>query len=355
MVVVSSPLETQAYHMIKKIAIVILNWNGKKYLESFLPSVCSSTYPNLEIVIGDNGSSDGSVLFLQEEYPFIRVIETGVNLGFTGGYNEVLKAVEADYFILLNSDVEVTPNWVEPLITLMEKDPSIAACQPKIRAYYQKNEFEHAGAAGGFIDKFGYPFCAGRILDTVETDQGQYNSSREIFWASGAALCIKAAAWKKAQGFDRDFFAHMEEIDLCWRLKAMGYKIWYCSESVVYHVGGGTLNKENPFKTYLNFRNNLFMLQKNLPFWRSLFTIFIRFWLDFLALLHFLLQGKRKDAIAVSKAHVNFFRNFKKTVRKRKQIKKTKSISNIYQGSIIWLYFVKRKKKFIELDSNHFS
>ncbi|SEL34216.1 hypothetical protein SAMN05661044_02218 [Olivibacter domesticus] len=355
MVMVSSPLETQAYYMIKKIAIVILNWNGRKYLESFLPSVCSNTYPNLEIVIGDNGSTDDSISFLQEKYPFIKVIETGTNLGFAGGYNEVLKNLEADYFILLNSDVEVTDNWVEPLITLMEKNPSIAACQPKICAYHQKSEFEHAGAAGGFIDKLGYPFCAGRILDTIETDHGQYNNSREIFWASGAALCIKAEAWKKVQGFDKDFFAHMEEIDLCWRLKAIGYKIWYCGQSVVYHVGGGTLNKENPFKTYLNFRNNLFMLQKNLPFWRSLFTIFIRFWLDFLALLHFLFQGKRKDAIAISKAHIHFFRNFNKTVRKRKQIKKIKSISNIYQGSIIWFYFVKGKKKFSQLAANRFS
>lgn len=352
---VASSLETQTYHMIKKVAIVILNWNGKDHLEKFLPSVCLSTYPNLEIIIGDNGSTDNSIPFIKGNYPALKIIETGANLGFAEGYNQVLRNVEADYMVLLNSDVEVTSNWIEPVITLMEADPSIAACQPKICSYDQKDEFEHAGAAGGFIDKFGYPFCAGRILDTTEIDHGQYNNSKEIFWASGAALFVRTEAWNNVQGFDKDFFAHMEEIDLCWRLKALGYKIWYCSHSIVYHVGGGTLHKENPFKTYLNFRNNLFMLQKNLPFWQALFVISVRFWLDFLALLHFLVQGKRKDAKAVSKAHINFLRNFRKTVAKRKQIKKAKSTSNVYNGSIIWFYFIKGKKKFSQLDKKRFS
>ncbi|MFC0318986.1 MULTISPECIES: glycosyltransferase family 2 protein [Olivibacter] len=340
--------------MNKKVAVVILNWNGRSYLEKFLPSVCASTYPNLEIVIGDNGSTDDSVSFIQTEYPSLTLINNKENFGFAEGYNRVLEQVEADYFVLLNSDVQVDPYWIEPVIELMEADSKIGAAQPKILSFYDKKKFEHAGAAGGFIDYLGYPFCAGRILEKTEVDQGQYNHPKEIFWASGAAFFIKRDAWRKAKGFDKDFFAHMEEIDLCWRLKLFGYSIYYCPKSAVYHVGGGTLSKENPFKTYLNFRNNLVMLQKNLPLMQAIFVIFIRFWLDFIALLRFISEGKRKDALAVSKAHVNFFRNFRKNARKRKRTKSKKVSSGIYRASIIWAYFILQKQKFTELNNKKF-
>ena len=244
-----------------RVAVVILNWNGRFFLEKFLPSVYNSSYPNLEFVIGDNASTDDSVVFVQENYPSVKILTNKTNLGFAGGYNAILKRVEADYYVLLNSDVEVTQNWIEPVIDYMESYPDIVAAQPKILAYHEKNKFEHAGAAGGFIDKYGYPFCRGRIFNDVEEDNGQYNTPMEIFWATGAALFIKSTAWKASGGFDDDFFAHMEEIDLCWRLKRMGYRIGYVGESVVYHVGGGTLNTSNPKKSYLNFRNNLVMLQ----------------------------------------------------------------------------------------------
>lgn len=340
--------------MNKRVAVVILNWNGKHHLEKFLPSVCASTYPNLEIIIGDNGSTDGSVFFIRTEYPFLTLIENKENFGFAEGYNRILEQVEADYFVLLNSDVEVSPYWIEPIIEFMEKNSAIGAAQPKILSFQDKTKFEHAGAAGGFIDYLGYPFCAGRILEKTETDRGQYNVPKEIFWASGAAFFIRSVAWKKVRGFDIDFFAHMEEIDLCWRLKQMGYLIYYCPESAVYHVGGGTLNKENPFKTYLNFRNNLVMLQKNLPFMQAILVIFIRFWLDFIALLRFLSEGKRKDALAISKAHISFFRNFKKNAHKRKLLTLKNVRSGIYRASIIWAYFVLKRRKFGELNVKKF-
>ncbi|MBS1504468.1 MAG: glycosyltransferase family 2 protein, partial [Bacteroidetes bacterium] len=296
-------------NQIPKVAIVILNWNGVKYLRQFLPSVLSSSWPNLDIIVGDNGSTDGSVEFLQKEFPQVHIICNDKNYGFTGGYNRVLEKVDADYFILLNSDVEVHPGWIAPVIELMESDPLIAAAAPKIISFADKDHFEHAGAAGGFIDKTGYIFCRGRMFYEIEADKGQYDKSDEVFWASGAAMFIKKHCWVESGGFDDRFFAHMEEIDLCWRLKNMGYKVMYCAESVVYHVGGGTLNTENPFKTFLNFRNNLLLLKNNLSLWRACFVIFIRFWLDLLAIARFLNEGKRKDAWAVSRAHQNFVRH----------------------------------------------
>lgn len=339
-----------------KAAIVILNWNGRFFLEKFLPSVYNSSYPNLEFILGDNGSTDDSVAFVQSFYPGIRVICTGNNLGFAGGYNEVLRQVDADYFVLLNSDVEVTPDWLQPIIALMEKDPAIAAAQPKIRNYHQRDTFEHAGAAGGYIDRFGYPFCRGRILNVLEKDEGQYDDACEIFWATGAAMVIRRSCWISAGGFDADFFAHMEEIDLCWRLKLAGYTIWYCPDAVVYHVGGGTLHKENPYKTYLNFRNNLLMLQKNLPFRSAIYRIFVRFWLDLLALIRFLAEGKIKDAGAVNKAHTSFFRHFRKTAAKRRKPGPANGthLSGVYKGSLIWDFFVRGKKCFSSLHRNRF-
>ena len=332
------------------VAVVILNWNGKKYLEKFLPSVLKCTYPNLEVIIADNASYDDSIDFILQNFPLVRIIENSLNLGFAGGYNEALKEVKSDYFILLNSDVEVEPDWIEPIIELMESDTKIAAAQPKIKDYNRKEYFEHAGAAGGFLDKYGYPFCRGRIFDTVEKDKGQYNKSGEIFWASGAAFFIKRKAWVEAGGFDSDFFAHMEEIDLCWRLRNSSYKIMYCSGSSVYHIGGGTLSKEDPKKTFLNFRNNLWMLQKNLPKDRVFKTIFIRFWLDFISIVKFSAEGKFKNAIAVSKAHFAFFGSLHRTNRKRKKLKNQETIGKgFYFKSIVWKYFIERVKTFNKL------
>ncbi len=337
-----------------KVALVILNWNGEFFLEKFLPSVYNSAYPNIEFIIGDNMSTDKSVAFVKEYYPQITIIQNDQNYGFAGGYNKVLEHVEADYYILLNSDVEVTENWIAPVIEMLESNPDMVAAQPKILAYHEKTKFEHAGGAGGFIDSYGYPFCRGRIMDQLESDNGQYNDEREIFWASGAAFFIKSRAWKEAKGFDADFFAHMEEIDLCWRLKKMDYKIGYCSKSVVYHVGGGTLNTSNPKKTYLNFRNNLVMLQKNLPFWTAVWVIFARLWLDLAALIKFLLEKKFKDAWAISRSHQYFFLNIFKTAEKRNEQTRFENTTGKYKGCIIWDFFVNNHRKFSELPDKNF-
>lgn len=336
-----------------KVSVVILNWNGRFFLEKFLPSVYNSTYPNIEFVIGDNGSTDDSLDFVKANYPQIRIIQNDQNYGFAGGYNKVLEQVQADYYILLNSDVEVTTHWIEPVIEMMERENYVAA-QPKIRAFHKKTHFEHAGGAGGYLDKWGYPFCRGRILHVTEEDRGQYDTEEEIFWATGAALFIKSSAWREAQGFDADFFAHMEEIDLCWRIKRLGHKIGYCPKSTVYHVGGGTLQTSNPKKTYLNFRNNLFMLHKNLPLGQALGIIFIRFWLDLLALIHFLVQGKGKDAWAISRSHQAFFTNFFKNSKKRKKYNVPFNKKGLYKKSIIWDFYVNKIQKFSDLSAKNF-
>jgi GT2 family glycosyltransferase len=339
-----------------KVAVVILNWNGTKYLKQFLPSVMASTWPGLEVVMGDNASTDDSVAFVSENYPTVSIIQNDKNYGFTGGYNRILAQVDADYYILLNSDVEVVPGWIEPVISLMESDELIAAAAPKLLAYAQKDTFEHAGAAGGFIDAYGYPFCRGRLFNEVEKDHGQYEQSGEVFWASGASLFIKKKYWDLAGGFDERFFAHMEEIDLCWRLKNRGYKVMYCAQSTVYHVGGGTLDAENPFKTYLNFRNNLLLLSNNLSFWRAFWVISLRIWMDLLALLRFLAEGKRRDAWAVRRAHQSFFAGLFKSKAKSEKPKitlgdspLTANLKGTFRGSIVWQFFVKKKIKFTDL------
>lgn len=336
-----------------KVAVVILNWNNRYFLEKFLPYVYNSHYPNIEFIIGDNASTDDSIGFVKEYYPQIRIIQNDKNYGFAGGYNKILEHVEADYFILLNSDVEVSDNWIEPIITMMEKE-NYAAAQPKILSYHQKTKYEHAGAAGGYLDRYGYPFCSGRIMNITEVDTGQYDQEKEIFWASGAAFFIKANVWKELQGFDEDFFAHMEEIDLCWRMKKKGYRIGYCPSSVVYHVGGGTLNTSNPKKTYLNFRNNLVMLQKNLTVTNSIGIIFIRLWLDLIALFHFLIQGKFKDAWAISRAHQYFFFNIFKNAAKRKKYSTNFNSKGVYKKSIIWNFYVNKIQKFSDLPVDNF-
>jgi GT2 family glycosyltransferase len=336
-----------------KVAVVILNWNGEKFLKDFLPSIVACNPADVEIIVADNASTDNSISFLKNNYPQVKIIKNAVNGGFAKGYNDALLKVDAEYYVLLNSDVEVTPNWIEPIITLMESDKAIAACQPKIRSFENKDQFEYAGAAGGFIDKYGYPFCRGRILDTIEEDKGQYNDVREVFWATGACLFIRAECYHLVKGFDEDFFAHMEEIDLCWRLKNRGYKIMYCPDSTVFHVGGGTLNKTSPKKTYLNFRNNLILLCKNHPPQYFSIKLIFRMKLDGIAGLKFLLSGQFRHFVAVLKAHKSFYASLGKTLKKRKALKaevKEYTTSAVYLYSIIADYYLRGKKTFKEID-----
>lgn len=332
------------------VAVVILNWNGQNFLERFLPSVVNTNYSNLQIIVADNSSTDSSVSFLAEHFPNVEVIVNDKNYGFAEGYNQALAKVQADYFILLNSDVEVPENWVKPVIDVMENDPNIAAAQPKIKWQKNKTMLEYAGAAGGFIDSFGFTFCRGRIFDQLEEDLHQYDTNIPVFWASGAAFFIKSSAWREIGGLDADLFAHMEEIDLCWRLKNKGYKVLCCTSAEVYHVGGGTLDASSPFKSYLNFRNNLIIMQKNLPLGEAIYKVFIRLWIDLLALFQFLFKGQFGFAFSINKAHYNFFKSFFKTAAKRsdKQIS-LKKHQGVLRGSIVWKYFVGKKRKFSEL------
>lgn len=333
----------------QKIAVVILNWNGKKHLQEFLPSVISHTPSNVDIVVADNGSTDDSIEFLKANFPSVRITKNTINGGFAKGYNEALKQVKANIYILLNSDVEVGKNWIEPLIERLNSSNLIAACQPKILSYKEKNKYEHAGAAGGFIDKFGFAFCRGRIFNTIEEDKNQYQDSLEIFWATGSCLAIKADLFHQFGGFDEDFFAHMEEIDLCWRLKNNGYQIWYEANSTVYHLGGGTLNYESPQKIFLNFRNNLFLITKNKASKFIFLDLFIRLLFDGIAGVFFLINGNFNGIIAVLKAHFAFYASLNKMLQKRKQLIQKENLSGIYTKSIVWNYFIKRKRKFSEL------
>ncbi len=336
------------------IAVVILNWNGREFLRKFLPSVLANSSDVAEVIVADNASTDSSIEFLQNNYPHVRIITNRTNGGFARGYNEALAEVEADYFILLNSDIEVTPHWIEPVIKLMESDKSIAACQPKLRSFIDQDKFEYAGAAGGFIDEYGYPFCRGRIFQHIETDHDQYNDAVEIFWATGACMFVRADLYKQFGGLDEDFFAHMEEIDFCWRLKNGGYKIMFCPDSVVYHVGGGTLPKKSSQKTYLNFRNNLSLLYKNLPS-HLLFPVFtVRFLLDGVAALKFLIEAGFGDFYAVLRAHLYFYSHFLHLRRKRKSITQS-MVHGIYKGNLVKEYYINKKTLFTELDPDNFS
>jgi GT2 family glycosyltransferase len=332
------------------VAVVILNWNGLSFLKSFLPQVLSSAYSNLQVIVGDNASTDDSVNFIAANFPQVRIIQNKENFGFAEGYNRVLLQVKADYFVLLNSDVEVPADWIRPVISMMEKDPLIAAAQPKIKSHAEPAKFEYAGAAGGFLDRYGFPFCRGRIFDVIEQDTNQYEDAIEIFWASGAALFVKRHCWEQVGGLDPDFFAHMEEIDVCWRLKNLGYKVVYCPHAEVFHVGGGTLNANNPFKTYLNFRNNLYLLQKNLHKRELYMMLFARIWIDFIAWIHFLLSGETKFAWAINKAHYNFFINYRKTARKRGETQKIfLNHTGVFHSSIVWEFFINKIKVFSKL------
>lgn len=336
-----------------KVAVVILNFNGKYYLEKFLPDIIKNSSPHL-VIVADNGSTDDSVSFLKQNFSNISLIENGGNYGYAEGYNRALERIDAEYFILLNSDVEVSHNWIEPVISLMERNPLIAACQPKILDHANHSIFEYAGASGGFIDKYGYPFCRGRIFNELEKDSGQYNDNTEIFWASGACLFVKSKAFWEVGGFDNDYFAHMEEIDLCWRLKNIGYKIYVEPASVIYHIGGGTLNKLSKRKTFLNFRNNLITYTKNSSpqflFWKIIYRMI----LDGVAAFKFLAEGQPKHFFAVLRAHYYYYAWLGKTLKKRKSMKAKVGFSytntEIYQANIVTEHFLKHKKKFSDLD-----
>jgi GT2 family glycosyltransferase len=333
-----------------KIAVVILNWNGKKYLQQFLPSVLASTYPKYELVVADNGSSDDSIAFIKQYYPAVSLLRLDQNYGFAKGYNKALLQIEADYYVLLNSDVEVQPGWLEPMLALLEKDLSIAACQPKVLSFHNKKLFEYAGAAGGWIDKYGYPFARGRVFELCEEDKGQYDQPEPIFWASGAALFIRARVFHEMKGFDEYFFAHQEEIDLCWRIQLAGYKIYACPASVVYHVGGGTLPRGNSQKTYLNFRNNKIMLSKNLPLSRKIWVMPCRHFLDFVSSAKGLLTGDGGYFIAVVRAHFSFMKWW--LFHKKESIfpvSKKGVLSGFLNKNVAWQYFIKKKKTFAEI------
>lgn len=330
-----------------KIAIIILNWNGISYLKQFLPSVVEYS-SNAQIIVADNCSSDDSISFIEQNYPNIEIIKNHKNYGFARGYNEALKQVRSKYYVLLNSDVEVTKNWLEPMLTELEKNDKIAACQPKIKNYKKKEYFEYAGASGGFIDKLGYPFCRGRIFNTIEKDNGQYDNAIEIFWASGACLFIRSEVYHQIGGLDEFFFAHMEEIDLCWRIKNLGYKIMVYPSSIVFHVGGGTLDKSKPQKTFLNFRNSLLMLHKNLPQNKVFLIILQRLFLDSLAGIKFLLEKKPKHSFAIIKAHFSFYRAMKQN-KLKKDLTRNYHLIGMINKNILLNYFFKKIKTYSNL------
>ncbi|MER3317101.1 MAG: glycosyltransferase family 2 protein [Allomuricauda sp.] len=326
-----------------KIAVVILNWNGESLLKRFLPSVMEYS-KGTDIYVVDNASTDGSIAFLKREYPTIGIVQNKSNGGFAKGYNDGLKNVDADVFCLLNSDVEVTPNWLGPIKDAFETLPNASIIQPKILDLNQRDHFEYAGAAGGFLDMFGYPFCRGRIFQTIEKDEGQYNDIKEVFWATGACMFIKSEVFRALEGFDEDYFAHQEEIDLCWRAKNAGHKVYYVGTSEVYHLGGSTLSNMNPKKTFLNFRNSLYSITKNLPRRKAFPIIIARLLLDAIAAIRFIFQLKFDHCFAILKAHLSFYANFIKMYRKRE---KANFLLKYYvTTSIVWSYFVHQVASF---------
>lgn len=332
-----------------KIAIVILNWNGKELLEKFLPSIIKySNIRHTNIYVADNASTDDSIDFLKANFKTVHIIENTKNFGFAQGYNVALQHVKADIFALVNSDIEVSENWLEPIIETFKKENQTAIIQPKILDYKNKTKFEYAGAAGGFIDNFGYPFCRGRLFNSIENDKGQYNDIKEIFWASGACFFIRSNVYKELNGFDNDFFAHQEEIDLCWRVKNLGYTVKYNGYSTVYHVGGATLNEGNPRKTFLNFRNNLRMLVKNLPNNKVFTIVFIRLFLDGVSGVKFLFELKPLHTLAIIKAHFSLYIQLTKTLKKRNEV--GVKIQNYYlTNNVIKQYFIQKKQTFDKL------
>ncbi|MEM1258342.1 MAG: glycosyltransferase family 2 protein [Bacteroidota bacterium] len=326
-----------------KVALAILNWNGSELLQRFLPDILLFS-KDAEVYVIDNASSDDSIAVLKEQFPKVGIIRNNENLGFTGGYNKGLQSIEADIYCLLNSDVRVTENWLVPILKLFENDRNVAIAQPKILDLNKPNYFEYAGAGGGFIDKLGYPFCRGRIFQALEKDKGQYNDITEIFWATGACMFVKSEVFKSLGGFDEDYFAHQEEVDLCWRAKNAGHTVYYVGESSVYHMGGFTLQNSNPYKTFLNFRNSLYTIVKNLPAKYAWHILFSRLMLDGIAAVRFALQFRGRHAWAVFRAHLSFYRNFKTIYRKRE---KTNFLLKYYPvKSIVWSHFVHQINNF---------
>ena len=328
------------------VAIGILNWNGRSFLEQFLPSVCSITYSNFTVYVIDNDSSDDSIAFVRQHYPQVQIIQTGGNLGFGGGYNAAIAQLHEPYVLMLNSDIEVTPDFLQPMVTLMEQDATIGACQSKLLAYHNKTQFEYGGAAGGSIDLLGYTVCRGRIFDTVETDHNQYPTA-PVFWGGGSCLLVRRTAYEQVQGMYAYYFMHFEEIDLCWKLNSEGYKVYCCNESVVYHVGGGSLDYQSPRKTYYNFRNNLVMCWRNLPALYLLWWLPARVALDIVAALSFAPKKQWKNIAAVGKAYRHFI--YWLFTENNKLPAKTSSLlryDTVYKGSVIFSYFIRGKKTF---------
>lgn len=332
------------------VAIVILNWNGRDFLCRFLPSVLRTTYSQARVIVADNASSDDSLSILEREFPSVERIVLPENYGFARGYNEALKQVSADFYVLLNSDVEVTPSWLEPMVELFASNQRIAVCAPKLRAVHQPTHFEYAGASGGWIDHYGYPFARGRVFDGVEEDRGQYDDAVPVFWATGAALMVRASVYQDLSGLDPYFFAHQEEIDFCWRAQRAGWLVYVCPQSTVYHVGGGALPKHSARKTYLNFRNNLIMLAKNLPAgaWRSLYVK--RIVLDKLAFVKELVGWRGDHAWAIVRAHIDFWK-WSQTARKNTNNDGSRGwpAYGVLHGSLVWRYFVKKQRHFSEI------
>lgn len=340
-----------------RVAVVIIHWNRRSLLEQFLPALMQSTYPNLEIVLADNRSDDDSVSYVRSHYPSITIVQNDNNYGYAGGYNKALPHVKADYYVLLNNDIEVPSGWIEPVIDCLERNHDVAAAQPKIIDYRQRNLFEYAGAAGGYIDVLGYAFCRGRMFEVLEEDKGQYNDTQEVFWATGACLFIRSKVFHEAGGFDEHFFAHMEEIDLCWRIQLAGHRLMVVPQSEVYHLGGGTLNKQSAHKTYLNFRNNLIMITKNLPVSTLLWLIPVRSVLDLLSSIFFMMNGLPNHSLAIHKAHSHYFFKLGKWWKLRKQNKHFKTFNElhgVYWGSVVFQHFVKKVRSFTELKQESF-
>lgn len=329
------------------IAVVILNYNGRKFLQQFLRGVVEFSAPQ-EVIVADNASTDDSVAYLRKNFPQVRLILLEENGGFSAGYNQAIAQIEAEYVVLLNSDVAVTPQWLLPIEAYLEQNKDIVALQPKILAYHTPTHFEYAGAGGGFLDTWGYPFCRGRIFDTTEEDKAQYDDALPVFWASGACMVVRTDTYKSLGGLEEAFFAHMEEIDLCWRIWRNGGKIHYLPTSTVYHVGGGTLAQGHPKKTYLNFRNNLALLAKNLPAWALFCKLVVRFCLDAVACLRFVGKGEYPQARAVGKAYWHFYSRFR-FWRKKYKVFPNEKKAPIYPYSIVWQYYAQGKKKFTDL------
>ena len=332
-----------------KVAVVILNWNGKQLLEQFLPSVVKYSNDKSEIYVADNNSDDDSIAFIKTNYPQVKIVQNTENGGYAKGYNDAFQHIDADIYALINSDIEVTKNWLTPIIAQFKASKDTAIIQPKILDFKDKTKFEYAGAGGGFIDAYGYPYCRGRIFNSLETDKQQYNDTTEIFWASGACFFIRSEIFHQLNGFDEDYFAHQEEIDLCWRAHNLGATIKYVGTSSVYHVGGATLDEANPRKTYLNFRNSLFSLLKNLPKNKLFFVVFIRLFLDGLAGIKFVLELKPLHTWAIIKSHFSFYWYLPSMLKKRKQTtpKKTRYF---HSKSIVWQYFMLKRKRFGQID-----